>query len=99
MNYRSKKHLLLCRDQACYLQFDGCTGEPTAAAHSNALSDGKGVGLKASDHRTLPACLVCHQQLDHGGKMTREDKREAFDRAWLRWQHDCWTRGYFKVEA
>jgi len=94
-NFRSKEHLLLCRDQMCYLQFPQCTNHDTAAAHSNLLRHGRGFSFKSHDFYTVPACAQCHRELDHGKNLTKQEREDAFVRAWEAWQLTCWERGYF----
>lgn len=48
------------------------------AAHRN---EGKGVGVKVSDHLTAALCPECHYDIDNGKNMTREQRRAAMDRA------------------
>lgn len=97
-NFRSKAHLLLCRDQDCYFQLPGCTNRDTVAAHSSSLSDGRGFSFKAHDHMTAPACDPCHRQYDHGAKLSKQERQDLFVRAWKAWQLTCWERGYFEVK-
>lgn len=96
-NYRNKKLLHLCREQMCYLQLPGCTGEPTAAAHANLQRMGRGFSFRAHDCFVTPACLSCHQELDHGKNLTKQEREDTFVRAWEAWQLTCWERGYFEV--
>lgn len=55
------------RGQDCMLQILGvCNGDPntTVLCHSNQLSDGKGMGLKAPDTEACFGCSSCHDVLD-----------------------------------
>lgn len=56
----------------------------TQAAHSNQLQHGKGKGIKASDEYTAALCLKCHYEIDMGNKLTKEERREEWNRAWIR---------------
>ena len=84
---RAPKLMLACRGQCCFLRFPGICrsyeGDPTVvAAHEN---QGKGMGLKVADDRTVPACFDCHAEYDQG-KMSREQKRDAWLEAFAAWQ-------------
>lgn len=61
------------RNQECTLRFDCCNGrtDTTVLCHSNQLSDGKGMGLKASDLIAVFGCHSCHEVLD--GRAPRPD--------------------------
>lgn len=62
------------RFQACTLLIPGvCNGDPatTVLCHSNQLSDGKGMGLKAPDTQACFGCSSCHDVLD--GRAPRPD--------------------------
>lgn len=59
----------LARGKPCLLQIPYvCNRNPdtTVAAHSNALADGKGKGIKAHSERTVWACGACHYWFDFG---------------------------------
>ena len=53
------------------------TGGEICLAHSNSLSDGKGIGLKAPDDKgSAYLCLKCHDLVDgRSGGWTKELKR------------------------
>lgn len=76
----------LCAGEQCYLRLVPCSGDDTVVpAHSNQQQHGKGMGLKASDEFTVPACAACHAELDQGAQFTKEQKRDAWDSAYARW--------------
>ena len=84
-------YLGLCRGQPCYLLLPSVRthdGETVVPAHSNQSQHGKGMGLKASDIFTIPACYACHAELDQGKLMNRAEKVEAWDAAYARWKSD-----------
>lgn len=58
------------RNQECTLRFPGCNynTETTVLCHSNELSDGKGMGLKAPDTNAAFGCSSCHDMLDGRSK-------------------------------
>lgn len=65
------------RNQECTLRFPGCNynTETTVLCHSNELSDGKGMGLKAPDTAAAFGCSACHDVLDG-----RAPRPEGFSR-------------------
>lgn len=84
-------YLAACRDQNCYLRMPGiCCNDPSTSvpAHSNQSVHGKGMGLKARDEFTIPACWMCHAELDAGRRFTREERRDIWDKAYARWEVD-----------
>jgi len=46
-------------------------------AHRN---EGKGMGMKASDAACAALCRPCHQEIDQGRGMTRDERRSEIDR-------------------
>ena len=84
-------YLGLCRGQPCYLMLPRVAfhdAETVVPAHSNQAKHGKGMGLKASDLYTVPACHACHYEIDQGKDMTRDEKFAAWDAAYARWSED-----------
>lgn len=83
-------YLVLCRGQGCYLRLAPvCAGIDTVVAcHSNQARDGKGMGIKAKDDKSVPGCFTCHALLDQGSKHTKQQKNEAWDAAYFRWKED-----------
>ena len=62
------------RGQECTLMIPGVCNRDTATVvlcHSNALADGKGMGLKAPDTAACFGCSACHDVLD--GRAPRPD--------------------------
>jgi len=74
------------RMQACTLRYPVCNRDPetTVLCHSNQLSAGKGMGLKAPDTEAAFGCSRCHDLLDgrmpRPDGMTQEDVLQGFDR-------------------
>lgn len=54
----------------------------TQASHSNQLQDGRGIGHKTSDAYTCALCPACHYAIDYGKDMTREEKKEMWNKAY-----------------
>jgi hypothetical protein len=78
----------LCHGQECYAEIDyACRNDPATVvpAHSNQLIHGKGMGLKADHEKTAPVCAWCHYELDQGMTLTKEQKKEIWQRAYERW--------------
>lgn len=74
--YRNKKLLEAVRDAPC--MNCGAQDGTVVAAHSNSLSDGKGRGIKAHDHKIAALCFRCHHELDQGAKLDRQERRELW---------------------
>ena len=51
------------------------------AAHANI---NKGMGIKVSDALVAPLCYSCHAELDQGKEMSREEKRDFWNRAYIK---------------
>lgn len=87
--FRSKRLLNAAHGQQCMVKIPNvCNGNPdtTVAAHSNQLTHGKGMGIKAHDCFIAWACSDCHREIDQG-KMNKEDKQyywqQGFERTLL----------------
>lgn len=83
-----KRYLKACRGEQCYLSIQGvCRGDTATVVpcHSNQAIHGKGMGIKADDKFTVPGCMHCHQALDQGFSLTREQKAAHWDWAYTRW--------------
>lgn len=76
--YRNKKLLEKMRELPCAVC--GAENGTVIAAHRN---EGKGMGLKVSDALVTPMCFVCHTNLDHGKHMSREERREQWNLAYI----------------
>jgi hypothetical protein len=86
----NKTMLDACRGEECYLRIPhvclGASGRNTVVpAHSNQQMHGKGMGLKARDEFTVPACAACHSFIDQGGA-DKELKFKYWDNAYERWK-------------
>lgn len=51
------------------------------AAHRN---EGKGVGFKTPDHQVAYLCHDCHYELDNGKNLSKHDKRDLWNRAYVK---------------
>lgn len=84
-----KNYLQVCRGELCFIRIPGvCIGgvETTVPAHSNQARHGKGMGLKAHDIFTVPACHACHAEIDQGSRFPREQKFALWDAAYAQWE-------------
>jgi hypothetical protein len=76
VTYRNRKLLDAVRELPC--QACGVQDGTVCAAHRN---EGKGMGKKVSDALIAALCFRCHQAVDQGAAMTREERRDAWNRA------------------
>ena len=76
--------------------------------HENGLAAGKGVRIKAHDHRHFAGCNLCHEWYDvitvgrdpSGAYLpSREGKLAMFDRAHKRTYDEYWRRGWLAVST
>ncbi len=73
--YRSKKWLAAVGSiDQCVL----CGAWGTQVAHRN---EGKGTGIKVDDSLTAAICIPCHQEIDNGKNLSREERRQLMNRA------------------
>ena len=73
--YRSKKWLAAVGQiEQCVL----CGAWGTQVAHRN---ESKGMGLKTDDCATAAICGCCHDSIDNGSKLSRDERRQLMDRA------------------
>lgn len=87
--YHDQAMLDACRGEPCYLSIPGvCVGgtETTVPAHSNQARHGKGMGIKAKDEYSVPACYACHTEIDQGSAFTREEKFALWNKAYAAWK-------------
>jgi len=77
--YRNPKLLKALRDCPC--SHCGANDGTIVAAHRN---QGKGMGMKVSDALVTPLCFTCHTSLDQGKDLSREERREMWDQAYIR---------------
>ena len=76
--YRSKKLLVLLRELPC--MHCGTIDGTICAAHRN---QGKGMGMKNSDALVAALCHSCHYELDNGKTLSKEERRELWDQAYI----------------
>lgn len=99
MNYRNRKLLDTAYQFPCMLRFPCCEGgDAGEPAHSNSVVQGKGGAMKAHDCFFVPACRSCHQRLDQGKDMTKEERRETWERAYWEFVPMAWASGLWRVK-
>ena len=94
MNYRDRDLLNLCYEFDCLLNIEGvCTGGTGEPCHANWPEFGKGAGMKAHDCYAVPGCRACHMELDQGSRLTKDERKHIWMRAFLRYLPMLWLRG------
>jgi hypothetical protein len=89
--YRNKNLLVAIRDCPCA----NCGSTyGVVAAHRN---EGKGMGLKVSDALVAPLCFTCHSELDQGKDLSREERRDMWNRAYIKGIQYMIENGIIKV--
>ncbi|MCF2194295.1 DUF1364 domain-containing protein [Enterobacter hormaechei] len=73
--YRNKKWLAAVGQIECCVL---CGAWGTQVAHRN---ESKGMGLKTDDCATAALCVYCHDSIDNGNKLNREERRQLMARA------------------
>lgn len=95
--FRSRPLLDLAHGKPCMARLPGICDQDTkttVAAHRN---EGKGAGIKVSDHESAWCCHACHREIDAGARMTRAQRRAAWLTAYFRtWEH-IWAHGLVSV--
>jgi mevalonate pyrophosphate decarboxylase len=90
--YRNKRFLEKMRELPCAVC--GADDGTVIAAHRN---QGKGMGLKVSDALVAPLCFTCHQTLDQGKDLSRDDRRDMWDQAYIRNIQNLIETGQLKI--
>ena len=93
VNYRNPKLLKLADGAPCMMCAiqDGTV----VAAHRN---QGKGMGIKVSDALVASLCFKCHSYLDQGKEMSREERRDFWNQAYINTMQAMIERGILKVQ-
>lgn len=90
MNFRSEKWLQAVRDIGRCMSCDAvCRPDP---AHRN---EGKGYGIKQHDSLVAALCRRCHDLLDQGSRLSREERRAFWNRAYARTMEYLTKNGFF----
>ena len=77
--FRSAKLLKAVREAPC--AHCGAEDGSVVAAHRN---EGKGMGIKVSDALVAPLCFACHSILDQGKDLSREERRDMWNQAYIK---------------
>jgi len=99
-NFRNRRLLDVAHNAPCFIRVSGCSGGHDGNAvpcHSNLLRHGRGTGLKSHDCFHVPGCSHCHYWLDYGKDASREEKEEAFMRAFEAYILWLWREGKIQV--
>lgn len=98
MNNRNRQLLDLAYKLQCMVGIPGvCTGGIGEPAHSNQARHGHGTGIKAHDHWFVSACRECHRELDQSPTLSREERRELWERAYIRTIDELWAQKMLAV--
>ena len=92
MVFRSKALLEAVRGLTC--GNCGAQDGTVVAAHRN---QGKGMGIKVSDALVAALCFRCHYQLDQGKDLTRDGRRDMWDRAYIETMRQAIETGVLRV--
>lgn len=71
-------------------------GDLICLAHSNELADGRGAYHKSNDLYGAYLCHKCHQYVDVGHGVSKQEKREYHKKAWVATMRFWIDRGYVK---
>lgn len=93
MTFRSEKLRRAVASLACVCC--GLEGQ-TQAAHRN---EGKGMGIKVSDALCAALCVNCHRELDQGRVMTRDERRDFWNRAFINTMQQLIESGVLNVKG
>lgn len=81
--YRNKKLLALAKDAPCCFACMKSNDGSVVACHSNSQRFGKGLGIKASDAAIAFMCNRCHAETESGKRLTREQRTEVWEQAFI----------------
>src|SRR5688500_15587176 len=99
MNYRDRNLLNLAYELDCTLRLPCCEGGRGEPCHSNQARHGKGGAMKAHDNFFASGCRSCHRELDQGKTMTKDERREVWQRAHELTMLQLWQLGLIQVAA
>lgn len=93
---RSKKMMEAYRKIPC--QHCGSDDGTVCGAHSN-WGYGRGKGIKADDNRCASLCFKCHQDLDQGSRMTKDERVTMWTIAHRRTVRTLLARGEWPMDV
>ena len=91
--WRSKSLLEAVRALPC--GHCGAQDGTVVAAHRN---EGKGMGIKVSDALVAALCFRCPAELDQGGKLSRTERREMWDQAYIQTMRQAIEQGILRIK-
>ncbi len=59
-----------------------CGKYGSQVAHSNQSRDGKGMSLKSHPYRVAALCPECHQEIDSGKSLSRQERIDRWEEAY-----------------
>lgn len=68
-------------------------------AHPNTLKAHKGRGIKADDHLCASLCFTCHQSLDQGSRLSRDEREAMHSNAWRNTVRTLVQRGLWPMSV
>lgn len=84
----------------CLLQIPGvCEGGNGEPCHANWSDFGKGKSRKAHDCFVAAGCRACHREIDHGKRLTREEREAMWMCGWRRTILELFRRGLVRVDT
>ena len=93
MIYRNVKLLETLRELPC--MHCGAIDGTVCAAHRN---EGKGMGSKVSDALVAALCHRCHFELDNGKELSREERRDMWNRAYVKTMQYLIEKEYMRLK-
>lgn len=97
-NYRNRKLLDAVHQLPCTFALPGvCEGGLGEPCHSNFARHGKGKSMKAHDCYVASGCRSCHREVDQGMRMSREERVDAWQRAFEKTLLLLWERKLIEV--
>lgn len=73
-----------------------CGRYGTEWAHRN---EGKGMGLKVAPHLTAALCRTCHEEIDNGKTMARDQRRSEMNEAIVRTLDQLVRNGWLELKG
>jgi hypothetical protein len=55
------------------------------------------MGIKVSDALVCSLCYVCHHELDNGKTLTKDERRDMWNRAYKKTMQEFFERGWIKL--
>lgn len=81
MMYRNKTILSLANQSPRCMSCLAPNRGQVVAAHSNQIKHGKGIGIKAHDHKIAYLCKHCHHEIDNGNRLSKQERIDMWQEA------------------